>query len=481
MNQNNHIIPKSAYLLLPVLVLVGYMAFLPHQSYPYPLHLDEWLHLVRSDALMQAGSTTFLDPFTQSIYSLSANLEAGFHVFWGIFQRISGVSWLTIFRYFPAIILMFTVLATYVMAQRMGFGWEAALFACLIPTSVGILGPTFLVPVALGLFFIPLSLFVAFNLRSVWAYLVLFIFTCFLVAIHAPSAICLVIILVPYILLNLKSNFKHSLGIALAIFIPFLAPFPWIFDMLLPTAQKLFTPQALSEYVDFPRVIRDYGYLPIALCLLGTLVLSLRGGKRRYGLVLGLVALLAMLVTFYTFHFGIAIMYERGLLFMMLMVGIVAGAGLMWVKNLSLPAGFTEWLKLPLLTQNLGRFLCLVLVAVTLYITIPERQQTSYYYMIDEADYQAFTWIKENVSGDYGKAMLDPWQGAPFIAITGKRVYSWIHTAPQRNDEQAYKFLGEGCRDTEFLRDNGISIVYTRLECSNPDLVEVAENVYLLK
>lgn len=37
-----------------------------------------------------------------------------------------------------------------------------------------------------------------------------------LLAIHAPSAICPIIVLTPYILLNMKGNFKHSLGIALA-------------------------------------------------------------------------------------------------------------------------------------------------------------------------------------------------------------------------------------------------------------------------
>ena len=32
-----------------------------------------------------------------------------------------------------------------------------------------------------------------------------------------------------------------------------------------------------------------------------------------------------------------------------------------------------------------------------------------------------------------------------------------------------------------FLRENGISIVYTRGECDNPDLVEAEKNIYLLK
>jgi len=102
----------------------------------------------------------------------------------------------------------------------------------------------------------------------------------------------------------------------------------------------------------------------------------LRGSKKNYGLILGLLALLLMLVSFYTFHYGVWIMYERGLTFMMLMISIVAGAGLMAIKNLRLPARFTTWLKAPLITQNVGEFLCLVLISITLAISIPERLET---------------------------------------------------------------------------------------------------------
>ncbi len=480
--QNTHKIPKSAYLMLPIMALAFYIAFIPHQGYPYPIHIDEWVHLAFSKGMVQAGSATIADPFFgQSIQGLGSNLEAGFHLFWGIFHQISGISWLTIFRYFPGIIFVITVLSVYVLAQRQGFGWEAALFTCLIPTTVGILGPAFLVPVALGLLFIPLALFLAFNFRSGWTYFVLFVFTSFLLSMHAPSAIGVVIVLIPYILLNLKGNFKHSLGITLAVVVPFLAPFPWIFSMLLPTAKSLLTPQPLPAYIEFPQVIKTYGYLPILLCLLGTFLLAMRGGKKDYSLIFGLLALLVMVVAFYTFHYGLHIMYTRGLVYMMLMVSIVAGAGLAGVKNLGLPVKLTTRLRVPLITQNAGKFLCLVLIGLTLAIGIPDRQDVVYYHMIDEEDYQAFVWIAENVDKDYDKAILDPWKATAFTAITGRNIYTRIHVYPEPSDEKASKFLGGGCSDTTFLRQNGISIIYTRIGCQNPDLIEVRKNIYLLK
>jgi len=483
---------KSDYLkLLPILGLAFYISFIPHQNYPYPVHIDEWLHMAFTKAMLGAGDATFRNPFTGGVLALSSNLEAGFHVFWGVFQSISGISWLTIFRYFPSVVFMMTVLSVYVLARREGFGWEAAFVTCLIPTTPGILGPAFLVPVTLGLLFIPLSLFLAFNFRSIWSYLAIFIFTSFLLSIHAPTAAGSVIILIPYILLNLKGDFKHSLGIVLAVAIPFLASLPWIFDTVLPKAQALLSPQPLPAAVDIPMIIEDYGYLPIALALLGTFLLAIRGEKKNYSLILGLLALLVMLATFFTFHYGVPIVYERGLMYMMLMLSIIAGAGLMGVRTIALPAKLTDGTK-SLVVRMVGSILCLVLIGVTLATTIPNHQNEDYYHMIDQQDYEAFTWVRDNVSDDYAKAILDPWKATAFTAITQKRLYTRIHAVPHSIDFKAYDFLEDGSMDTAFLRENGISVIYTRVydweqsstfeySSDNPDLVEVRRNVYLLK
>lgn len=101
--------------------------------------------------------------------------------------------------------------------------------------------------------------------------------------------------------------------------------------------------------------------------------------------------------------------------------------------------------------------------------------------MIETEDYEAFIWIRDNVDDRYQKAILDPWKGTPFTAITGKYVYTRIHMGPDDITREADDYLAGGCKDTDFLRKNGISIVYTQQECSNPDLVEVNKWVYLLK
>jgi len=179
-------------------------------------------------------------------------------------------------------------------------------------------------------------------------------------------------------------------------------------------------------------------------------------------------------------------MYYRGLMYMMLLMSMVAGAGLMTVKNLKLPEKLISWLKMPRIArpaaENIGYILCLVLVGVTLATTIPSRQSATFYQIIDAEDYRAFVWIRENVDDEYDKAILEPWKATPFAAITGKSVYTRIHEYAKPSDAEAKQFLDNNCRDTDFLLKNGISIVYTQGKCDNPDLLQQEiKNVYLLK
>ena len=115
------------------------------------------------------------------------------------------------------------------------------------------------------------------------------------------------------------------------------------------------------------------------------------------------------------------------------------------------------------------------------FFNIPARLNTPYYHMIDDQDYAAFKWIENNVSTNYETAILDPWKATAFTAITGKKVYTRIHLAPFEKDFKAYAFLQNGCDNSTFLKENNISIIYSRLPCRNSDLVEVRENVYLLE
>jgi len=475
---NKQKLDKTVFLLLPIILLAFYVAFIPNLDYAYPVHIDEWVHIAHSNSLLQAASIDYPDPFTgQGNPGIVSVLEAGFHVLFGVFYKISGISWMDIVRFFPGIILAVTALSVYVLGRREGFGWEAAFFTCLIPTTVGIMGPAFFIPMALCLPFIPLSLFLIFNYRTPWSYLLLAVFICFLIVTHATSAVILIVIIIPSILFYLRSEPKHGLILLLMGIVPFLVTLPWTYHLIMTTAKSLLVTQPLPANHDLPRILKIYGYVPFGVGLLGTFWLSMKGGIKNYSLVLGLLVMVAVLAVFFTLHYGVDLIYLRGIIYTLLIIGIVAGAGLMAVKNLKLP----DKLPLPGFARRIGYPLALILIIVILVIAIPARQNTRYYQMIDKDDYEAFVWIGDNINDSYQKAILDPWKATSFTAITGKYVYARTHIAPDALTRRADEFLDGGCKNTDFLRENGITIVYAPQGCSNPDLVEVNKRVYLLK
>ena len=59
MNQVDKIL-QSRWLILPILGLAFFIAFIPHRNYAYPVHLDEWQVLAYTSQLMEQGSTSHL-------------------------------------------------------------------------------------------------------------------------------------------------------------------------------------------------------------------------------------------------------------------------------------------------------------------------------------------------------------------------------------------------------------------------------------
>jgi hypothetical protein len=60
-------------LLILILFLAGFMAFIPHIGYAYALHVDEWMHLTYAKTIAQTGAISFPDPFTMISKNLTNN------------------------------------------------------------------------------------------------------------------------------------------------------------------------------------------------------------------------------------------------------------------------------------------------------------------------------------------------------------------------------------------------------------------------
>lgn len=61
-----HRILRSERVLLPLILgLTFYVTFIPHISYPYPVHVDEWVHLASANEILDKESALdVLNPFS---------------------------------------------------------------------------------------------------------------------------------------------------------------------------------------------------------------------------------------------------------------------------------------------------------------------------------------------------------------------------------------------------------------------------------
>jgi hypothetical protein len=92
--------------------------------------------------------------------------------------------------------------------------------------------------------------------------------------------------------------------------------------------------------------------------------------------------------------------------------------------------------------------------------------------------------MRDHLCPGYERALTLPRFGRAFAAITGKYAYAPIPatSAPVQSPrvQEATQVLQEGLQDAVWLRERGMSIVYSQRPLQNPELVPVHDRVYVL-
>jgi hypothetical protein len=476
-----------------------YTSLIPRLDYSYPLHTDEWTHFVEARTIVTEGTIPFFDPVTGEDRAdpvtgetrSSPHFEVGYHLFLAEFQLLTGLPWLDVFRYLPSAVFALAALGAYIFGNRRGFGLEAALFASLVPTTVRFLGPAFAVPVALGLFFVPLVLFLVSNY---WACkglpVLLLLLVSFLFIAHVPTAVFASLIIAVYGVFQtlrraltrrpMRRRALAHLATVLAVValssLPLLAYNNWLVGEA--AAESL--PQYLLEAPG--GIIPRLGYIPYPLFVLGLVLLARSGIRTDRALLVTTVIVAAYAFLHYQFGLGNAALYSRSILYLSLLLLLIAGLA---------TAGVRRWLAKLLSPRWAGgaSFAAagLVLVAVvlpSLGLSLERRYEEQYYHRIGDTQYEDFVWMRDHLCTGYERALTDPQFGRAFAAITGRHAYAAIATtaAPVRPAEvdEAKEVLRDGVPDADWLRERGLSIVYTTRRLENPELVKVHDRVYVL-
>jgi len=487
-------------LLTGIIIFAGFMGLLPHikDNYYLPFHVDEWLHWTYSKSFMEAGSSFFINPYLGTVTTQS--LEPGFNYIIATFAWLTGTDFNTMFVFMPAIITMFASLAAFILGNRhkRAFGLEAALCVAVIPTTCRMLGPSFFVPVAMGLF---LLVFLLWYLQQEKQFpLLLFmpvgIWVIFL--IHPPTALAAIIITFIYaIMLIFDKKFKQSAILAVFAIIPVGAAF------LLTAGWKGIRQQFVDAFFggkysldyNLPQIwvsFEQMGLIIWILAIIGAYFSFIKGKTIIRAIGLSALTFIILIGLYDKLGYGLPIVYERSFMYLFLMICLLAGWGLSEFRR-----SITE-LTLEYLPIKKGKIKCtnsvkytsffisvvaFILLATT---TLPVHNDIPYYHMINELDYESFTWINENIDNyrnsthPYNRAAVDPFKASPFSAIT--RLYivsSTMHPIPgYKHHKEVSAFLNNGCVDTSFLEDFDVSIVYNN-KCNTQDLTMIYPQVYI--
>ena len=464
---------NGRYVLLALILLFAFhLNFTPHSDYQYPVHVDEWFNFATTQSLIESQNIVFTEPFIGEKI-VTNDLEVGLHLFLAAFKGITGISWLAVVRYLPSVIFVITILCIYIFAERGGYGLYAAFLASMIPTTVRLIGPGFLVAVALGLMFIPLILFIGYYTKK---YELVAIFIAFLFLLHPPTALGVMVILTPYIILNYRKDAKHSIYIIVALIVGFLVVSPRLYHLFVPTAESLMT---TSRYLPMaPEVFRVYGYLTTAMFVVGVFVLMNERKIKGCSMVAASMLILLPIVIYARYDVGNGIIYSRNYSYLMILMSIIGGSGL--AALYALMKG-----KFNYRGRGAGKLVYGLLLISLIWVSGMSHASTPYYHIIGDREYQDFIWIRDNLQDVEGMSVLKPWLGKAYVPISGRFVYSYIPAGPSDDHfmriNKVNGFFKDGGVNSTFLTSNNISIVYAKTPINNSDLLEVKPRIYVLR
>ncbi len=263
-------------ILIVLLILTFYLNYLPHSTYNYPLHVDEWVHLTYAKHLNSNSPLYFNEQ--------GKSLEHGFHILLSVLDSLK-VDYLFMFNFFPALFSVLICLALFILVRK-HFDETTALFSIfffiMLESSVALLGSMFLVPLTLGLFFIPIGLFLV-KSKS------LFLIIASALIIHPFSGIALLILINCYLLNEFIHTKKINFKVILQQFYGILLSLPLFLDPLLNKGiENLSFNASIIPFYFLPRV---FGYLILGMILVG---IYLMNSKKKYTFNFYILILLAV-------------------------------------------------------------------------------------------------------------------------------------------------------------------------------------------
>lgn len=496
----------KATLFVAVLAFSVWMGMSFHWDYPFPLHVDEYLAIGHAQAVLHAGRLSYPSPF--DLNDIRYYPEFGFHLVIGYLHTLTGLGWVELFRIAPGVAMMALSLGAYAFGSRAGFGWAAALFMPFIPSSIRTLGPTFVVPVTVGLILLPLILLALRGLEGRhwprWLAL-LAVLIGGLQFIHPPTT-SLVLLLTGIFALAVVVQMvaQGRRGPALALVLAYVGGALLVSTVVWTVAPSLArqtleaalpsqpgtTIDVLGRQLGF---LQAFGTVVTTLAVAGVFLFVLR---REYGLLSMVVPVFTLfLVGFLTIlfpklHLGPDILFERIWNYLALMLALFAGYAVVAYFHAIPQVVSLLTARVPALVPGYALAVLIVVGVVVLgWVVWRDRLQNEdfrarygrFYHMVNMQHQADFLWLAQHtVPGEpvaLGESSL-AWAYAP-LGGPQVRAYESI-AAPWSSGigEALRRMVRTGEADLHILHEFGIRLVYTCYPASTecPDIS--GEGVY---
>ncbi len=467
-------------------------------EYPAPYHSDTWDHISISKQMKDTGGIEFSNPYQENptIFPFSQNYEFGFNVLLAELSIFSGLEEIQLAAILPALFtfllgLTVFVLTRYFLKSRIA-GLITAMIVLSMRTNIALLGPQFLVPMALATALTPINLFLflkALENKKFWPVLGLsFVFT---TIVHPAFTIVLILVFGLYLLLSPSSLKKNLAVIAPAIVL--LAVLMFAFssfigiedgqgtnEIIASIMEKIVWEPMNENQPDFQiaSFLGSFLFSASAIGIVAVLVLYFLslGGKTFNGiefdrkmkiLPIFIIALLPSLLSHYSAKISFFSPFLRLFMTLNLVMLMLAGIGIFYLFQMVMKNNLVKD------DRTIKR---LVLVAIAVFLafnvswqpfTPDDGQKLSH--TLELSDLGAFEWIEKNTEATE-KIISLPWHSRMASYLSNRKVLSvsrahlWLN--PEL-EEEIVNFFNSDCESKKkFAESQGAEIVFSRNEFS---------------
>ena len=388
---------KTHYVVLIILLCISfYKTYSIHLDYPFPYHHDEWQHLGISMQAIDKGFNAKYNPFLGEEH-YHFDLESGFHLFLSSIFILSGLDPILNYQFLAALFSVISGLAiffcTYKLSKKFEIGLLSLMIFISLKSNVNILGKVYFVPLSMVIPF--MFIFIYYFINSLQnkdfnEFIFSIILSGFVLLIHPPSFIILIIPMLIEVFYNLDfiKTHKKKLLITILILIVLFLILSFIF---LWKGKPGSTTEYLLDLLVFEKgwgKIEITYFIPLLFGILSTLFAIygfIKGHNTRLRFFIYLSVFSLGLTAFFNhFGFSVIIPYQRAVHYSML--------GLMPLTALGLYS----------LVKKFSKEISIVIYIVFFALILSSQYDLDLQYKeydfspLSENDYLALTWLKDN-------------------------------------------------------------------------------------